>query len=201
VLDPVQVDALADAISPRYRAWVYVMAWGGLRWGEAIGLRRGRVDGPTVHVVEQLVHRGPGEWERVEPKAGSKRVLTLPSFAAGELKEHLDRFTLPGPDGLVFPTRNGTPVQSPSFTANIFKRALRAARLPDLRIHDLRHTAVSLGIAAGINPKVNQARAGHASSALHMDTYAHSYPAADAAAATMLSDYRTAALRGRLRAV
>jgi integrase len=159
------------------------------------------VDGPTVHVLEQLIHRGPGEWERVAPKTGVTRSVTLPDFAAAELAAHLETYSLPGPDGLVFCTRNGTPVQSPSFTSNIFRRALRRAGLPIIRIHDLRHTAVSLGIAAGINPKVNQARAGHASSAMHLDTYAHSYPAADAAAASLLSDYRAAALRARLRAV
>jgi integrase len=201
VLDPIQVDALADAISARYRAWVYVMCYGGLRWSEAIGLRRGRVDDATVQIVEQLIHRGRGEWERIAPKTGKTRTVTLPNFAAGELAAHLEAYSLPGPDGLVFPTRNGTPVQSPSFTANIYRRALRAAGLPMLRIHDLRHTAVSLAIDAGANPKVSQARAGHASSALHMDTYGHAYPAGDVDLARMLAEYRERALRGRLRAV
>lgn len=230
VLDPLQVDALADAITPRYRAWVYVACYGALRWSESVGLRRmdvqhprlstcqeagpdGGVEGTayparigtdqssTLTIAGQLVHRGRGVWERVEPKAGSKRSVTLPDFAAAELATHLEVFSLPGPDGLVFPTRNGTPVQSPSFTANVFKRALRKADLPDVRIHDLRHTAVSLAIAAGMDPKTSQARAGHASSALHMDTYGHAYPAVDAAAAVKLSELRADALRGRLRAV
>lgn len=201
VLDPLQVDALADQIADRYRAWVYVMCYGGLRWSEAVGLRRTRVDGPRLQVVEQLVHRGRGVWERCEPKAGSKRAVTLPAFAGAELAAHLDEFSLPGPDGLVFPTRNGTPVQSPSFTASVFKRALRKAALPDMRIHDLRHTAVSLAIAAGANVKVGQARAGHASSRLHLDLYGHAYAGADEAVAVKLDDLRAAALRGRLRAV
>ena len=98
---------------------------------------------------------------------------------------------MPGPDGLVFPTRNGTPVQSPSFTANVFKRALQQAGLPDMRIHDLRHTAVSLVIDAGIHPKLGQARAGHASSALHMDLYGHLYVGADQAVADALEELRS----------
>jgi integrase len=148
-----------------------------------------------------LIHRGPGEWERVPPKTGKTRTVTLPDFAAAELAAHLDVYSLPGPDGLVFPTRNGTPVQSPSFTANIYRRALRAAGLPMLRIHDLRHTAVSLALAAGGDPKASQARAGHASSALHMDTYGHAYPAGDVELAKMLAEHRAKVLRGRLRAV
>lgn len=232
VLDPLQVDALADAIADRYRAWVYVMCYAGLRWSECVGLRRMDVDGPRLMIGSQLIHRGRGLWERVDPKAGSRRSVTLPDFAAVELVAHLatyrsDGTVGPGPegypfaadqrdplarpadddrlpgslDGLVFPTRNGTPVQSPSFTANVFKRALRKASLPDLRIHDLRHTAVSLAIEAGVNPKVGQARAGHASSALHMDGYGHLYPGADEAVAVKLAELRAAALRGRLRAV
>jgi integrase len=201
VLDPLQVDALADAIAPRYRAWVYVMCYGGLRWAEAVGLRRMDVDGAQLRVGSQLVHRGPGEWERKDPKAGSRRPVTLPDFAATELAAHLEEFSLPGPEGLVFPTRNGTPVQSPSFTANVFKRALRKAGLPDVRIHDLRHTAVTLGIEAGINPKVNQSRVGHASSSLHLDTYGHVYAGADGEAAVKLAELRAKALRARLKAV
>jgi integrase len=238
-----QVDDLAAAISPRYRAWVYVMAYGGLRWSEAIGLRRGNVQfGPasgvvshahvaaqrrpseetarahprtaqisrdesgcqpliTLRVIEQLVHRGRREWERTQTKTGKPRVVTLPGFAAGELAAHLERYSLEGPDGLVFPTSRGTPVQSPSFTANVFKRALRKARLPDVRIHDLRHTAVSLAIDAGANVKVSQARVGHASASLHLDVYGHAYEAADVAVAERLDVLRAESQRGRLRAV
>jgi integrase len=196
-----QVDDLADVITPRYRAWVYTMAYGGLRWSESVGLRRARVDVPTVRVTEQLIHRGRGEWERNQPKTGKGRVVTLPGFAADELATHLDRYSLPGPDGLVFPTSRGTPIQSPSFTANVFKRALRKAGLPDIRIHDLRHTAVSLAIDAGANIKVSQARAGHASASLHLDTYGHRYEAADVAVAERLDVLRAESQRRRLRAV
>jgi integrase len=152
-------------------------------------------------VTEQLIHRGRGEWERRQPKTGKARTVTLPGFAADELATHLDTYSLEGPDGLVFPTRNATPVQSPSFTANVFKRALRKAGLPDVRIHDLRHTAVSLAIDAGANIKVSQARAGHASASLHLDVYGHAFEAADVAVAERLDVLRAESQRRRLRAV
>lgn len=261
-----QVDDLADTITPRYRAWVYTMAYGGLRWSEAVGLRRRHVTGSTpgggfldlsqdrraqrpgdtpseqldilhtghrgagedpeesisrfaavtqaspwftndqrnitrVVVTEQLIHRGRGEWERTPTKTGKGRVVTLPGFAADELATHLEHYSLPDLDGLVFPTGRGTPIQSPSFTANVFKRALRKAGLPDVRIHDLRHTAVSLAIDAGANIKVSQARAGHASASLHLDTYGHRYEAADVAVAERLDVLRAESQRRRLRAV
>jgi len=283
VLDAGQVDALAAAISPRYRAWVYVMAYGGLRWAESVGLRRRHVETrespppfdladkaltgvtkPVSHrqsgghpggdtpqhtarlaVVEQLVHRGRGEWERCEPKSGSRRTVTLPGFVAVELAEHLERYSLPdyneapNPDteavsrsggnlitgavdasgalgsqpqasspggicrfpGLVFPTRNGTPIQAPSFRQNTFRRALDKAGLPPIRVHDLRHTAISLAIEAGANPKLSQARAGHSSIGIHLDRYGHLFPGADETVAQALDELHAKAQRGRLRAV
>ena len=45
-----------------------------------------------------------------------------------------------------------------------------------LRIHDLRHTAVALWMAAGANPKEVAARAGHASVSFTLDRYGHLYP-------------------------
>ena len=56
-----------------------------------------------------------------------------------------------------------------------------AAGLPGLRIHDLRHTAVALWIAAGANPKEVAARAGHSSVSFTLDRYGHLYPEADTA--------------------
>jgi hypothetical protein len=50
-----------------------------------------------------------------------------------------------------------------------------------LRIHDLRHTAVALWIAAGANPKEVSTRAGHASVSFTLDRYGHLYPEADSA--------------------
>jgi hypothetical protein len=52
-----QVAAIANRVPPRYRALVLVAAFGGLRWGELVGLRRKRVDleRGTVTVAEQLL--------------------------------------------------------------------------------------------------------------------------------------------------
>ena len=55
--------------------------------------------------------------------------------------------------------------------------------LYSLRIHDLRHTAVALWIAAGAYPKEVAARAGHSSVSFTLDRYGHLYPESDAAKA------------------
>ncbi len=100
-----QVAALADAIAPRYRALVLVAAYGGLRWGELVGLRVKRVDllHGRVTVAEQVAEvngrllPGPPKTE-----AGC-RTITLPALAAVALAEHLAEYAEPGPEGLVFP--------------------------------------------------------------------------------------------------
>jgi hypothetical protein len=67
------------------------------------------------------------------------------------------------------------------FRARVWRPATRAAGVDGLRIHDLRHTAVALWIAAGANPKEVAARAGHASVSFTLDRYGHLYPEADTA--------------------
>lgn len=57
VLTPRELERLASAIQPRYRAMVLVMAWGTLRIGEASGLRRSDVnlDAGTIRVENNAV--------------------------------------------------------------------------------------------------------------------------------------------------
>jgi len=68
-----------------------------------------------------------------------------------------------------------------TFRHRIWRPATGVAGLGGLRIHDLRHTAVALWIAAGANPKEVAARAGHTSVSFTLDRYGHLYPDADQA--------------------
>jgi integrase len=204
-----EVDDLASAISVRYRAWVYLAAYGGLRWSECVGLRRARVEDDRVAITEQLVRRDDGQWHRDRPKTtAGVRTVSVPRFVADELATHLDTFALPGPDGLVFPNRNASPLIASTFTTNVFKRAcVRAglARWEDEtkrkvlggpRVHDLRHTAVALAIRVGAHPKAIQARMGHASITTTLDRYGHLFPEQDATVAARLDDLRRGQVDG-----
>jgi integrase len=180
-LTPAEVATLADAIQPRYRALVLVAAYGGLRIGELAGLRRNRVDllRGTVQVAEIVVevrgvlHIGP-------PKTrASRRTVGLPRFVVEELAAHLAD---PGdPEAFVFTAPEGGTLRLHGFRARVWRPAVTAAGLDGLRIHDLRHTAVALWIAAGANPKEVSTRAGHASVSFTLDRYGHLYPEADTA--------------------
>jgi integrase len=176
-----EVDLLADNIAPRYRAWLLVAAWGGLRWSELAGLRPENVSGPTVRVVEQLL-RGPDGWYRQPPKSkAGVRAVTLPAHVADELAAHMIRWSTAD---LVFPNQYGRPI-GPSFRGNVWARACKRAGL-EVRPHDLRHTAVALAIAAGAHPKAVQARMGHGSIAVTLDRYGHLFPSADVDVAAAL---------------
>jgi integrase len=54
-----------------------------------------------------------------------------------------------------------------------FRRLVTGAGLPLIRLHDLRHTAATLALAAGVHPKVVQERLGHSSIGITLDTYSH----------------------------
>ena len=84
-------------------------------------------------------------------------------------------------EGFVFTAPQGGPLRLPAFRARVWRPAVRAAGLDGLRIHDPRHTAAALWIAAGAGPKGVAARAGHTSVSFTLDRYGHLYPEADAA--------------------
>jgi integrase len=173
-LDPDEVARLADAVEPRYRGIVLVGAYGGMRAGEMFGLRAERVDvlHATVDVAEVLVevnghhHLGPPK-----TRAGRRRV-PLPRFVVDAITEHVGGLA---PKELVFPAPRGGPVRASLFRRRVWHPAVKAAGLTPLRVHDLRHSAISLWIAAGASPKEIAARAGHTSVATVLDRYGHLY--------------------------
>jgi integrase len=78
----------------------------------------------------------------------------------------------PTDDGLVFVTPAGRPVNASWFTKH-FQALLAAAGLPRMRLHDLRHGAASLLLAAGVHPRVAQEYLRHASMRTTMEIYSH----------------------------
>lgn len=193
--------ALAEAMPPRYRAWVYVMGTIGLRYSEAVGLRRSSVKllERKLEIVEQLVFQD-GRWIRKQKlkTRQSRRTVTIASPLLEILGEHLERFSQPGDDGLVFQNGNGNPLGHSSFT-QCFKRALKRAGLDQsIRIHDLRHTAVALAIAEGAHPTAIMRRLGHSSINVTLGTYGHLFPELDEQLADKLGTKLEKALSGRV---
>jgi integrase len=187
-LNPAEVAALADKIHLRYRSLVFVGAYGGLRIGELAALRRSRVDlaAGIVDVAETTIElKGRVAFGPPKTKA-SRRKVSLPASVVEELAEHL---RAPGrPTDFVFRAPGGATLRVSNFRRNFWLPAIHAANLDGLRIHDLRHTAVALWIAAGASPKEVAQRAGHTSVSFVLDRYGHLFPEADTALRTRLDE-------------
>jgi integrase len=180
-LTPVEVATLTDTIDERYRAFVMVGAYCGLRLGEMAGLRRRRVDllHRRIQVVEQLGRNADGQWALQPLKTrASRRSVALPAAVVDALDAHLQHWAGRGHDGFVFTAPDGGHFDPDNFRSRIWTPAVAAAGVEPLRIHDLRHTTASLAIAAGADVKTLQTMLGHASAVMTLDRYGHLMPGA-----------------------
>ena len=167
-----EVVRLADN-SGDHRTLLLVLAYTGLRWGEAIGLRVRDVDltRNRIFVSVNAVEVG-GIIEVGTPKSDKRRTVVFPAFLTQSLLENL---TGKGPNDLLFSDSAGEHLRRTrvsSGSRSWFKTALVASDLPAMTLHDLRHTAASLAIASGANVKAVQRMLGHASAAMTLDVYA-----------------------------
>jgi integrase len=181
--------------------WV-LLGTAGLRIGEALGLRWDDVDleGRRLAIRRALQRQRVAGLVFIPPKTrASRRSVRLSCLACRALAEHRERQrdhiagNASWPEtSLVFPNRQGGPMESSSVTSAL-DRALRLAGLPRIRVHDLRHTAASVLLEAGAHPKVVQDLLRHSTVLLTLDTYSHvtdtlSSPAADMIDAMFESD-------------
>jgi integrase len=186
-----ELERLAAAIDPRYRSLILVAGWGGLRWGELAGLRLGDVDHDArrVNVTGQLSTDGR-TW-KPETKTSGRRTVDLPASVMAELPRQ--------GDGFVWTLPRGGGLEHSKFRQRFWLPAVAAAGLAPLRVHDLRHTAVALAVAAGAHPAEIQAQLGHTSIKTTLDEYGHLMPSAQRQVAVRLEEVRSTARR--LRAV
>lgn len=174
-------------------ALVMLLAYTGLRWGEATALRVRDVDvlRRRVHVVENAVRIGSVVHVGT-PKSHRARSVPFPAFLAEAIARECvgkSREQLVFGDGV-------THVRATYGERGWFANALRAAQaedagFPRLTLHDLRHTAASLAISAGANVKAVQAMLGHASATMTLDTYADLFDDDLEAVATRLEEARS----------
>ncbi|WP_100108255.1 tyrosine-type recombinase/integrase [Streptomyces peucetius] len=161
-----QVDALADALGPRWRLMVYLGAYGPMRPEEQAELRRKDVDldAMTIRVRMAAPELTTGRRALGDTKSeAGKRLVVLPAFLRTDLRRHLDWYAEKGPDGLLFVGEKGK-----TFRRSTFGRKWRRARalvgMPDgFRFYDLRHTGHTLATRSGATLKDTMVRAGQSS--------------------------------------
>ncbi len=107
------------------------------------------------------------------PKTHHRRDVPLPGFLIAPLQAQIARKAA---DDLIFTSPTGGVLRTGNFRRRGFDRAATAVGLDGLTLHELRHTAASLAIAAGANVKAVQRMLGHASAAMTLDVYAGLFP-------------------------
>ncbi len=193
-----QAGAFLDAATfDRLYPLFHLIAYRGLRRGEAVGLRWADVDlqWSQITISQQVVQLG-WQLETGQPKTDSgARLVTLDPVTAqvlGTWKGMQDaergQWGNAWQDtGLVFTREDGTGLH-PATVTRTFHRLADDAGLPPIRLHDLRHTAASLALQAGVPLKVVSEQLGHSSLAITADTYTSVLPAAAQAAAQAMAD-------------
>ena len=162
-----QVNRVAEAIEPRYRAIVLLAALAELHKGECFGLARRHIDleadPPTVRVERARVETHAFGMISQDPKSEAGiRTVALPSLPAAEFRELLDRWVAPDGDALVFTAEHSGDTPSKVVWRRAWGKA-RASAGVDCTFHDLRHVAGTLNAAAGATIKEAMARLDHAS--------------------------------------
>jgi integrase len=157
-----QVYALAEAVGPRYQALILLACFCGLRWGELAALRREDIncDTGTVRVTRQL----PAGTSKVftPPKSDAgRRLVVIPSMIVPDVRSHLDSYTEPAADALVFTSPAGVPPRHTNFRRRLWLPALTATGLDCIHFHDLRYSGNGLVADAGANLRELMEPMGH----------------------------------------
>ncbi|MBK9166255.1 MAG: site-specific integrase [Bryobacterales bacterium] len=173
---------LAACEGDRLEALFAVTVALGLRQGEVLGLRWQDInfEAGTLEVSGAL-QRVDKKLVRVEPKTDAgRRILMLPAvtrsaLAAHKRRQELDREIAEDrwrETGYVFTSTIGTPLE-PRAAFGRFKELLKAAKLPDMRFHDLRHSAATLLLAQGVSARYIAEQLGHSQVSFTLQTYSH----------------------------
>ncbi len=174
-LTVVQLHALVEACRAPYSDLVLVLGLCGLRWGEAAGLQVGdlvHVPGRGLRLQRAMLASGGGG-ELFLDTLKSRRSRTVPLVEG--LGPIVDRWAAgKGPADWLFSAPAGGPLRESNWKRSIgWTAATAAIGVPNLRVHDLRHTAASVWLGSGADPKVVQAVLGHATASMTMDLYGH----------------------------
>ena len=154
-----ELQALSAAAGPHWQPMVMFLGTTALRIGEACSRNVG-----DVRKVDK------GKWRVRVTGTKGRRARDVPIPASVVAMLDLDRPA--GTPLFVYPT-TGERVQRAPFRNRVFGPAATRVGLPGLHVHDLRHTAISLAIAAGADVKKVQEMAGHKRASMTLDLYGH----------------------------
>jgi integrase len=162
-------------IDSRWRVFVRMLAYTGVRYGEGAALRVADSDGRRLSVTRTLHDNGHRVWFGPPKTPRSERLVGIPASLADDLEAQAAG---KGPADLLFTSPEGGPMRK-TWRRRFFSPAAERAGLPGLTVHDLRHTAVALLIDRGVTASQIAARLGHESTRVTLDRYGHLFDAHD----------------------
>lgn len=199
-----QVNRLLEVTRGHYMEALFKLALvTGMRRGELMGLKWQDIDFANGTLqVRRILTRVPTQlpgkgFVEAEPKTQkSRRNIVIAPLALEALKQHrirqLEAKLKVGPlwqdHDYVFCTSIGTHLNPTRDILDELKKLLQKAGLPDIRFHDLRHSAATLLLNAGVHPKVVQEILGHSNISMTMDVYSHVLPTMQREAMNKLND-------------
>jgi integrase len=172
--------------------------------GATVGLRRGEMaalqwkdinfSASTVSISQNRVHTKNSVVQKAPKSQAGNRTIKVGTdviTALSEAKAAYDDAVLNNPGfknlGYVLCKENGDPFHPDSITQK-WERFITRQQLPQIRLHDLRHSNATALIAAGVSAKVVQHRLGHANVSITLNTYTHVLPSMDEEAAEKLDN-------------
>lgn len=164
----------------RYYPAYLVLRTCGLRASELCGLKWTDLEEERLELTIQRGFSASSKGRSIEERTSrtktknSRRAIPIPTELMTKLREWRDECTNT-PEGWMFPTRNGTPLNYHNLVARFWKPTLARAGVPHIGLHSLRHYYASVLLADG---KIKEAskNLGHHSVAFTMDFYAHLIP-------------------------
>ena len=188
-LDYEIVEAIANSMSPKFRAIVWTGYYTAMRPSEVLGLSLRQVDFDNGRIlVDQQISRKTTELTKKTLKTKkSYREIALSKDLSEILKAHVKEFGL-GPEGLIFQNRDGKEMRYKN-ACNLFREHARPHGVPKgTNLHVLRHTCVSVLIGEGAQQKEIQELCGHESIMETMDTYGHLFESNSASLAEKMDE-------------
>jgi len=154
----------------QYKTLFQLAIFSGARQGEIIGLKWSDIDWENSQIHIQRTFNNDA-WYETKTDTSDRKIDLGPAMMTA-----LKKWKLACPTSelnLVFPNNAENPINHNNLVNRHFNPTLKAAGLPKIRFHDLRHTYASLLIEQGENIKYIQSQLGHSSPSVTLNIYAH----------------------------
>lgn len=160
-----------------------VVVFTGMRRGELMGLcwEQANFAAGSILIDRQMAKGEDSLFHLATTKSSKSRLIYPARIAMDALRnekqqqlQNMQAYTeyFDNPHNLVFTTADGTPINKDTLRRH-HKQVLSSAGLPDIRLHDLRHSYAVTALQAGDDIKTVQESLGHATASFTLDVYTH----------------------------